>query len=135
MVHLNSNKELDMNDNTPEIDTGVAMPEDGIVTGSKADGTTQQLGQLQLTMFPNPAGLSPIGQNMYLATDVSGAAITGNPGTTGLGTIQQGTLESSNVSLVTEMVRLITAQRAYEANSKSITTTDSMLQTVNQLKR
>ncbi len=114
----------------------VQIANDGIV--SAADPTTgdvTQLGQITLANFINPAGLAPKGNNLYSETEVSGAAIDGNPGLDGIGGLQQGMLEGSNVQLVTEMVNLITAQRAYEANSKSITTTDTMLQTVNQLKR
>jgi len=115
--------------------TKISITADGLVTGSKSDGTEQQLGQIQLSTFVNNAGLSPIGNSLYLATSASGDATDGTPGTDGLGTLRQGMLESSNVQLVTEMTNLITAQRAYEANSKSITTTDTMLQTANQLKK
>jgi flagellar basal-body rod protein FlgG len=113
----------------------VSIAGDGTVSGVDDTGATVQLGQLTLANFINPSGLSPQGDNLYLATDVSGNAIDGAPGANGMGTLRQGMLESSNVQLVTEMVNLITAQRGYEASSKSITTTDTMLQTVNQLKR
>ncbi|MCV6607416.1 MAG: flagellar hook-basal body complex protein, partial [Campylobacterales bacterium] len=114
----------------------VSIAEDGIIAGTDA-GTGQivQLGQLTLTDFVNPAGLSPNGNSLYLASDTSGDPIEGNPGLDGLGNLRQGMLESSNVKLVSEMVDLITAQRAYEANSKSISTTDEMLDIVNRLKR
>ena len=114
----------------------ISIANDGIVTGEDAaTGDITQLGQITIANFINPAGLSPKGNNLYSATEVSGAPVEGNPGLNGMGYLQQGMLEGSNVQLVTEMVALITAQRAYEANSKSITTTDTMLQTVNQLKR
>jgi flagellar basal-body rod protein FlgG len=114
----------------------ISIAADGTVTGQ--DATTGQittLGQITLVNFTNPAGLAPQGNSLYLKTDVSGDPIEGTPGINGMGKIRQGMTEASNVQLVTEMVNLITAQRGYEANSKAITTTDSMLQTVNQLKR
>ena len=116
--------------------TQISIGDDGIVKGVAAGESTETTyGQITLADFVNPAGLSPQGNNLYLATDVSGDAVEGNPGLNGVGAIRQGMLEGSNVQLVTEMVNLITAQRGYEANSKAITTTDTMLQTVNQLKR
>jgi len=114
----------------------ISIAQDGTVTGQNATtGDVSTLGQITLVNFINPAGLAPQGDSLYLATNVSGDPITGTPGLEGIGTIRQGMIEGSNVQLVTEMVDLITAQRGYEANSKSINTTDSMLQTVNQLKR
>jgi len=114
----------------------ISIAQDGTVSGvDPSTGATQTLGQITLTNFINPAGLAPQGDSLYLATDTSGDPVDGTPGLNGIGTIRQGMVEGSNVQLVTEMVNLITAQRGYEANSKSITTTDTMLQTVNQLKR
>jgi flagellar basal-body rod protein FlgG len=115
--------------------TKISITADGIVKGVKSDGTEESLGEIKLASFTNVAGLAPIGDSLYKSTVASGDAIDGTPGTDGVGTLRQGMLESSNVQLVTEMVNLITAQRGYEANSKAITTTDTMLQTVNQLKR
>ena len=82
----------------------------------------------------NPSGLTPLGESLYMLSDASGDVQTANPTTDQFGSVRQGMIELSNVALVTEMVDLITAQRAYEANSKAITTTDSMLDTVNRLK-
>ena len=114
----------------------VSVAQDGTVSAiDPATGEQQLLGQITLVNFINPAGLAPQGDSLYLATDTSGDPIDETPGLNGMGTIRQGMLEGSNVQLVTEMVNLITAQRGYEANSKAITTTDTMLQTVNQLKR
>jgi len=114
----------------------ISIGQDGTVTGQDAaTGAITTLGQINLVNFINPAGLAPQGNSLYLATDVSGDPIEATPGLDGMGTVRQGMIEGSNVQLVTEMVNLITAQRGYEANSKSINTTDSMLQTVNQLKR
>jgi flagellar basal-body rod protein FlgG len=114
----------------------ISIAEDGTVTGQDATtGDIEELGQIALVNFINPAGLAPQGDSLYLSTPVSGDPIEATAGLDGIGTMRQGMLEGSNVQLVTEMVDLITAQRGYEANSKSINTTDSMLQTVNALKR
>jgi flagellar basal-body rod protein FlgG len=114
----------------------VSVAQDGTVSATDpTSGDITTLGQITIVDFINSAGLSPQGNSLYLATTTSGDAIEGTPGLNGIGTLRQGMLEGSNVQLVTEMVNLITAQRGYEANSKAITTTDTMLQTVNQLKR
>jgi flagellar basal-body rod protein FlgG len=91
--------------------------------------------RIQLTRFANPAGLQSIGNNLLVETPASGGPEIGSPGETGFGTIQQGYLETSNVNVVEEMVGMILAQRAYEINSKSIQTSDEMLQRITQLKR
>lgn len=92
------------------------------------------VGQLQLSTFINTGGLEGIGDTLFLETDASGPAITGNPAEENFGTIRQGALENSNVNVVEEITNLITAQRAYEMNSKVITASDEMLQTVTQLR-
>ncbi len=92
------------------------------------------VGQFQLANFANPAGLDPQGDNLFLETPASGAANTGSPASAGLGSIQQGFVETSNVNTVTEITNLITAQRAYEMNSKVIQTSDEMLSTINRLR-
>ena len=94
-----------------------------------------EVGRLQLFSFINPAGLEPMGNNLWVETQSSGAAQQGNPAEDGFGYIRAGFIEQSNVDAISEMVNMIAAQRAYEFNSKSITTSDEMLQTVNQLKR
>ena len=94
-----------------------------------------QIGQVELAGFVNPAGLHAMGDNLFLETAASGAPNIGNGGADGFGQIKQHFVEMSNVQLVEEMTDLITGQRAYEANSKAIVTSDEMLQTVNQLKR
>jgi flagellar basal-body rod protein FlgG len=103
---------------------------------AKLDGQLQPqaLGQIQLATFVNDSGLEAKGDNLYLETPASGAAVVGNPGAPGYGTLLQGTLETSNVNIVSEITNLITAQRAYEMNSKVIQTSDQMLNTVNQLR-
>lgn len=98
-------------------------------------GTVNPVGQIQLARFVNPAGLTAMGKNLFLESAASGEAILNNPGTDGTGTLLQNTLEMSNVQVVEEMVNMIVAQRAYESNSKAITTSDSMLEIANGLKR
>ena len=104
---------------------------EGTVTSS---GGNQNF-RMQLTRFANPSGLRALGGNLLEETPASGTPETGNPGEAGFGSIQQGFIESSNVNIVEEMVNMIQAQRAYEINSKSIQTSDEMLEKINQLKR
>jgi len=113
----------------------VAIGQTGLVT-AKLQGQTNlvTLGQLELATFVNPAGLEAIGSNLLLETESSGPAITGTPGSEGLGTVLQGHLESSNVNPVQEITQLITAQRAYDMNSKVIQASDEMMGTVTQLR-
>jgi flagellar basal-body rod protein FlgG len=108
---------------------------DGTVSFTLPGQTAAQLGgQLQLATFPNPAGLNSIGQNLYLPTDASGDPVVASPGgQEGIGTLLQGYTEQSNVSVVDEFINLITAQRAYEANSKVVKAADEMYQQVNNL--
>ncbi|AZR73850.1 flagellar basal body rod protein FlgG [Anoxybacter fermentans] len=123
----------------------IYIPEDAVGININADGTVsvmlageeepQEIGQLELARFANPAGLSSSGRNLFKATVASGAPIIGNPGMEGFGTIAQGYLEMSNVQVVEEMVNMITAQRAYEINSKTIQASEEMLRTVSNLKR
>ena len=120
----------------PENAVAVAIGSDGIVSVVQAgEQEPTQIGQIELANFINPAGLHSLGDNNYINTVASGDAILGTAGLEGLGQIKQGFVEMSNVQLVEEMTDLITGQRAYEANSKAITTSDEMLQTVNGLKR
>ncbi|WP_024750573.1 flagellar basal-body rod protein FlgG [Helicobacter pylori] len=120
----------------PEDTTQVNIGVDGTVSVTQGLQTTSNvIGQITLANFVNPAGLHSMGDNLFSITNASGDAIVGNPDSQGLGKLRQGFLELSNVRLVEEMTNLITAQRAYEANSKSIQTADAMLQTVNSLKR
>jgi flagellar basal-body rod protein FlgG len=93
----------------------------------------QTVGQLQLAGFVNPAGLEPRGQNLYTETASSGTPTTGTPGQNGLGSLQQGFVETSNVNVVEELVAMIQTQRAYELNSKAIQTSDQMLQRLGQI--
>jgi flagellar basal-body rod protein FlgG len=114
----------------------IAIGQDGTVSVTTPGSTTPTTaGKIELDTFPNPAGLQHIGGNNFVANSASGAATTGTPGLAGLGTLSQGTLEMSNVSIVTEMVNMITAQRAYEVNSKAIQTADNMLSIANGLRQ
>ncbi len=120
----------------PEDATNITIGTDGTITVVQA-GQTQatQIGQILLTSFINPAGLHSMGDNLYVETDSSGQPVDDTPGVNGLGILRQGFVELSNVQLVVELTDLITGQRAYDANSKVITTSDEMLQTTTQLKR
>ena len=127
----------------PEITIPEDAPSDSITIGS--DGTVsatpagqtaaEEVGQITVVRFVNPAGLSAQGRNIFYETNASGAPIESTPGEDGSGTITQGYLEMSNVQVADEMVNMIVAQRAYETNSKAITTSDAMLEIANNLKR
>jgi len=118
----------------PQNTVGVTVNPSGQVLAQVAGQTTPQtVGQLQLANFANEAGLEALGSNLFQETPAAGSAVTGNPGAVGFGTINQGMLETSNVDVVTEITNLITAQRAYEMNSKVIQTSDQMMSTLNQI--
>lgn len=111
--------------------TSVAIGEDGTISATVPGSSAPiQVGTLQLADFVNASGLQSTGQNLYLESGASGAPQPGNPGLNGLGTVTQGFVESSNVNVVEELVNMIETQRAYEMNSKAISTTDQMLQYV-----
>lgn len=112
----------------------VTIGRDGTVSATMPNATAPtQLGQLQLSSFINPAGLEPRGGNLFTETAASGNPQAGNPGTNGLGALNQGTVEGSNVNVVEELVAMIQTQRAYEINSKAIQTSDQMLAKLAQL--
>jgi flagellar basal-body rod protein FlgG len=123
----------------------ITIPSDSISLSIGLDGTVSvlqagsntptEIGTITVARFVNPAGLHSIGRNLYLPTNASGDALVGTAGEDGLGTLAQGFLEMSNVSVVDEMVKMITAQRAYEINSKTIQAADDMLQQANNVKR
>lgn len=121
----------------PSNAASVAIGQDGTVTAQiPGSSTPQQLGQIQLVRFTNNAGLSPIGgHNLYTQTAASGAPVVTTPGLNGAGTLQGGYLEQSNVAVVEEIVNMIVAQRAFEANSKAIQTSDQMLEVAVNTKR
>jgi flagellar basal-body rod protein FlgG len=117
--------------------TSVTVGSDGTVSVTLAGQTAAQtVGSLQLALFNNPGGFNSTGSNLFLQTTASGDPVVGAPGgTEGLGSVIQGMLEQSNVSVVTEFVNMIVAQRSYEASSKVVSAADQMLQTVNNLGR
>lgn len=127
------------------ISPSISIPNGATAVFVSANGTVsakvpgqdepQELGTLTITVFPNASGLTRIGQNLFSAGGASGTGEDRTPGQEGAGQIVQGALESSNVEIVFEMVRMITAQRAYEINSKAIQTSDDMLGVLNALKR
>lgn len=117
----------------PDNTLNITIGSDGVVSATVSGSSTPtQLGTIQTADFINPTGLQAIGGNMYKETAASGTPTTGTPGLNGLGSIEQGALEDSNVNIVEELVDMITTQRAYEMNSKVISTSDQMLQFVTQ---
>ena len=119
----------------PTNTVSISVDKTGTVTVFDPAGTGTSLGVIELYTFSNPAGLFSIGRNLYRPTDASGEAISGTPGSDGVGTLAHGFIEMSNVDVVEEMVSMIMAQRAYEINSKAIQTADNMLQIANNIKR
>ena len=118
----------------PPSATNVSIAADGTVSATLPNSATpQNIGSLALANFVNPAGLEPRGDNLYVETAASGQPNGGTAGTNGLGTVMQGFLETSNVNVVQELVSMIQTQRAYEMNSKAVTTSDQMLQKLGQL--
>lgn len=143
-LKLDADGNLVTSDGFP-IEPTITIPANAVKVSIGADGkvSAQQAGQssatdvgtLELAYFANPAGLQSIGKSLMLPTDASGQAQTGTPGQSGLGTLEQGYVELSNVNVVEEMVGMITAQRAYEINSKVIQSADQMMQTANNVKQ
>jgi flagellar basal-body rod protein FlgG len=118
----------------PEGANNLRIATDGTVSAN-VDGTETALGQLQIVTFPNPAGLSSEGSNLYAQTAASGTQVEGSPSQNGFGALRQNFLESSNVEVVTELISLIAAQRAYEINSRAIRAGDEMLSVTNEIAR
>lgn len=112
----------------------IVISNSGVVS-AQPGAEPEDVGNITLARFVNPAGLTAIGENLFLESGSSGAPIPGEPGQDGVGKLLQSTLEMSNIQLVDEMVNMIVAQRAYESNSKAVTTSDSMLEIANGLKR
>ena len=117
--------------NAASVTVNAAGQVQATVTGQT---TPQTLGQLQLAVFPNEAGLDAQGDNLFVQTAASGSPVTGTPASVGFGSVEQGFVESSNVNVVSEITDLITAQRAYEMNSKVISSADDMLQTLTNVR-
>jgi flagellar basal-body rod protein FlgG len=120
----------------PQDTVGIVVSPEGLVSVQQA-GTPQlqQVGQIQLARFVNPQGLLKLGQNLFQETVSSGPPLQGNPGTVGLGQIQQNSLENSNVNPVSQLIDLITTQRAFELNSQVVQTGDQILQLISNLRR
>lgn len=143
--HLDAQGNLVTAEGDP-VEPSITIPADATSITIGADGTVsvtqpgqqaaQQVGNLQLALFPNPGGLNSIGKNLFLQTTASGDPIIGTPGgSEGLGSIQQGWLEESNVNVVEEFIQMIMAQRSYEANARVVTAADQMFQQLNNLGR
>ena len=116
----------------PDQAQSITIGLDGVVSVKTAGQTqTTQVGTLEIADFINPVGLQPVGENLFVETASSGAAQPGTPGLDGLGSLNQGALEGSNVNVVSELVNMIETQRAYEMNSKAISTNDQMMQYIN----
>ena len=117
----------------PDDVQSITISPDGIVEATVfGQAAPQTLGTLTVTNFVNPTGLQAIGSNLYMETAASGSPVTGTPGSAGIGRLEQGTLENSNVDVVQELVSMITTQRTYEMNSKVISTADQMMQFISQ---
>jgi len=143
--HLNNTGQV-VTANGDPLEPPITIPQNALTITIGSDGTVsytqpaqtaaQQAGQIQLANFPNPSGLNSIGDSLFLPTDASGDAVTDAPGgQNGMGSLLQGYVEQSNVSIVQEFVNLIVSQRAYEANSKVVKAADDMYQQVNNLKQ
>ncbi len=126
---------LEPNIQIPNNATAINISEEGIVSAVTPGNQIQQIGNIQLATFVNPSGLSAQGKNLFVETESSGNPIAVNPGTDGAGILMQGFLENSNVSVAEELVNLITAQRAFEVNSRAVRTGDEMIQTAVNLKQ
>ncbi|MBZ0182626.1 MAG: flagellar basal-body rod protein FlgG [Melioribacteraceae bacterium] len=113
----------------------VQISDDGTVRVTDVTGDAVEVGTIELAKFINPAGLKALGDNLYAETEASGAPLLGRPNQEGFGILKQGFLESSNVDIVEEMISMITAQRAYEINSKTVKTVEEMMTMVNNLRR
>ncbi len=143
--HLDAQGSLVTAEGDP-LEPAITIPQDAVDVNIGADGTVtvvqpgqsqaQQVGNIQLAMFANPGGLNSVGRNLFLATGASGDPIIGTPGgAEGLGALEQGTLENSNVNVVEEFIEMILAQRSYEANSRVVRAADDMYQQLNSLAR
>jgi flagellar basal-body rod protein FlgG len=116
----------------PDQAQSITIGLDGVVSVKLAgQASPTQVGTLEIADFINPVGLQPVGENLFIETAASGSAQPGTPGLNGLGALNQGALEGSNVNVVSELVNMIETQRAYEMNSKAISTNDQMMQYIN----
>lgn len=143
--HLDATGNIVTSEGNP-LEPAVTIPPDALSISIGSDGTvgvlqpgqqgTQQVGNIQLALFPNPGGLNSLGKNLFLPTASSGDPIVGTPGgSEGIGALVQGMLEESNVNVVEEFIQMVLTQRAYEANSKVVRAADEMFQNLNNLTR
>jgi flagellar basal-body rod protein FlgG len=143
--HLNQNSTL-VTANGDQLQPTITIPADALTVNIGSDGTVSvtepgqtqatQVGTIQLANFPNPGGLTALGGNLFTPTTASGQAVVGTPGgADGLGTIQQGMLEQSNVDVVDQFIQMILTQRSYESNSRVVQAADEMLQNLNNMNR
>src|SRR5690606_16729210 len=123
--------EISIDENT----LSISISRDGVVESEQVGGSKIILGNIELVKFMNPAGLKALGDNLYAETESSGQPLIGAPGSEGFGEVHQGYLESSNVDIVEEMIAMITAQRAYEINSKTVKTVEEMMTMANNLRQ
>jgi flagellar hook protein FlgE len=114
--------------------TGIQVANNGIVQARYSNGQSKPAGQVELASFRNPQGLQTMGGNVWIRTVASGDAVVGVPGDGNMGALQSGALEESNVDLTAELVNMVTAQRAYQANAQTIKTQDQVLQTIVNLR-
>ena len=134
-IVTNEGMPLDPPITIPQNATGVTIASDGTVSASlSGESIPVEIGKIQTAAFINPTGLKALGHNLFVVTPASGEAQLGDPVTDGRGTLLQGSYERSNVVIVTEMIGMISAQRAYEINSKVLTTADDMLRAATQMK-
>jgi len=132
-IVTNTGNRLEPSITVPDNTANITIGEDGIVSATiNGETTAQQVGQINTVDFINPQGLKAIGNNLFRETEASGNPQSGTPGLSGFGEIKQGMLELSNVEVVEELVSMITTQRAYEMNSKVVSTADQMLQYITQ---
>ena len=143
--HLDQQGNVVTADGDP-VEPAITIPPDALTISVGNDGTVtvtlpgqseaQQVGSIQLAMFPNPGGLNSIGRNLFMATTASGDPIVGTPGgSEGMGSLLQGMIEQSNVNVVDEFIQMILTQRAYEANSRVVRAADEMFQQLNNMSR
>ena len=127
--------QVNQNGSSSGILKGISIGNDGVITGQFTSGGNQPLFRIALADFANPQGLAHVGNSLYLESQESGAALTGSPGDGSFGTVLSGSLELSTVDLATEFVKMVTTQRGFQASSRTITVTDTLLEEVSNLKR
>lgn len=127
--------EINQNGSSSGILKGISIGNDGVITGQFTSGGNQPLFRIALADFANPQGLAHVGNSLYLESQESGTALTGGPGDGSFGTVLSGSLELSTVDLATEFVKMVTTQRGFQASSRTITVTDTLLEEVSNLKR